>query len=345
MWEKIKNAFKWIADHTGISWIARKISSGWKWLFGGKKSNDNQQSVPKQPDNGKSNGMNGLVQGNDKSRNTTPKTPVGDDLVKPSNETLDNTNVKPPLNNQPPVDPQPSNPKDQVNGQSQGGLTNGETTPNHLKITDNSVTFELTEKAFEKCKTYKNPHNGNNKNEVFVYITCNGSEYHITGIPSDIDGIYKVDINSIAKVKDGVVNDKTIVSPTNNMEGVKELLNANAVSCEESIAVTHFSSEPSKKDKIVVLTNNKIGKKLVASGNLSEPTDFQGSPPTSETLLKQVENGRKLSYTPQLSEFLRKEAKKDLGRIITFDKVVPSSSFTNTKTENPVIVDNRSVKH
>ncbi|NSM56804.1 hypothetical protein HET73_05375, partial [Wolbachia endosymbiont of Atemnus politus] len=29
MWKSIKKFFKWIADHTGISWIARKISSGW----------------------------------------------------------------------------------------------------------------------------------------------------------------------------------------------------------------------------------------------------------------------------------------------------------------------------
>ncbi|MCM1001312.1 MAG: hypothetical protein KTV72_03200 [Wolbachia endosymbiont of Melophagus ovinus] len=36
MWKSIKKFFEWIADHTGISWIARKISSGWKWLFGGK---------------------------------------------------------------------------------------------------------------------------------------------------------------------------------------------------------------------------------------------------------------------------------------------------------------------
>ncbi|TNK94555.1 hypothetical protein OUY_00855 [Wolbachia endosymbiont of Leptopilina clavipes] len=28
MFKKIKNFFKWIADHIGISWIARKISSG-----------------------------------------------------------------------------------------------------------------------------------------------------------------------------------------------------------------------------------------------------------------------------------------------------------------------------
>ena len=50
MWKSIKKFFKWIADHTGISWIARKISSGWKWLFGGKASatqqNTSQQGRP-----------------------------------------------------------------------------------------------------------------------------------------------------------------------------------------------------------------------------------------------------------------------------------------------------------
>ncbi|WP_264375618.1 hypothetical protein [Wolbachia endosymbiont (group B) of Sphaerophoria taeniata] len=45
MWESIKNFFKWIADRRGISWIARKISSGCKRLFGGKKS---ETSVAKQ---------------------------------------------------------------------------------------------------------------------------------------------------------------------------------------------------------------------------------------------------------------------------------------------------------
>ncbi len=33
MLKKIKNLFKWIADHTGISWITKKVSSGWNWLF------------------------------------------------------------------------------------------------------------------------------------------------------------------------------------------------------------------------------------------------------------------------------------------------------------------------
>ncbi|WP_264331138.1 hypothetical protein [Wolbachia endosymbiont (group B) of Erebia ligea] len=48
MWKSIKKFFKWIADHTGISWIARKISSGWKWLFGGKSSNAKQNLLSEQ---------------------------------------------------------------------------------------------------------------------------------------------------------------------------------------------------------------------------------------------------------------------------------------------------------
>ncbi|MCM1001672.1 hypothetical protein [Wolbachia pipientis] len=50
MWQNIKKFFKRVADCTGISWIARKISSGWKWLFGGKKSEArvNNQNTPQQ---------------------------------------------------------------------------------------------------------------------------------------------------------------------------------------------------------------------------------------------------------------------------------------------------------
>lgn len=42
MWKNIKKFFKWIADHTGISWIAGKISSGWnsiKSCWSGNKAN------------------------------------------------------------------------------------------------------------------------------------------------------------------------------------------------------------------------------------------------------------------------------------------------------------------
>ncbi|WP_375604501.1 hypothetical protein NOX90_03250 [Wolbachia endosymbiont of Anurida maritima] len=68
MWKSIKRVFKWIADHTGISWIARKISSGWKWLFGGKaKQNTSQQEGPS------GNERHEPAQANDQSKTTIPK--------------------------------------------------------------------------------------------------------------------------------------------------------------------------------------------------------------------------------------------------------------------------------
>ncbi|UVW83538.1 hypothetical protein [Wolbachia endosymbiont of Aedes albopictus] len=71
MWEKIKKFFKWIADHTGISWIARKISSGWKWLFGGK-ANATQQNRSQQE---KSSGNERQEPAQTQSKGTTtPKT-------------------------------------------------------------------------------------------------------------------------------------------------------------------------------------------------------------------------------------------------------------------------------
>ncbi|MDR2978038.1 MAG: hypothetical protein LBU56_01120 [Rickettsiales bacterium] len=51
MWQSIKKFFKWIADHTGVSWIARKISSGWNsvknWWSGNKVSQVSNADPPK----------------------------------------------------------------------------------------------------------------------------------------------------------------------------------------------------------------------------------------------------------------------------------------------------------
>lgn len=45
----LKEALKWVADHTGISWILGKLSSGWKWLFS-SKTDATEISAPKQPE-------------------------------------------------------------------------------------------------------------------------------------------------------------------------------------------------------------------------------------------------------------------------------------------------------
>lgn len=72
MLKKIKNFFKWIADHTGISWIARKISSGWNWLFSSKANAAQKNISPKRP-----------LDENVNKNNTLPKTLDGNQLILP----------------------------------------------------------------------------------------------------------------------------------------------------------------------------------------------------------------------------------------------------------------------
>ncbi len=48
MLKKIKNFFKWIADHTGISWIAKKVLSGWNWLFSSKANAAQKKYITKE---------------------------------------------------------------------------------------------------------------------------------------------------------------------------------------------------------------------------------------------------------------------------------------------------------
>lgn len=61
--KSIKKFFKWIADHTGISWIARKISSCWK--SGNKTNQAGGTSQPRSqvPSESQVNGtaINGIV--------------------------------------------------------------------------------------------------------------------------------------------------------------------------------------------------------------------------------------------------------------------------------------------
>lgn len=69
MLKKIKTFFKRIADHTGISWIAKKVSSGWNWLFSSKANTDPKNTSPKRP--------------LDDKNNTLPKTLDGNQLILP----------------------------------------------------------------------------------------------------------------------------------------------------------------------------------------------------------------------------------------------------------------------
>ncbi|WP_353280496.1 hypothetical protein [Wolbachia endosymbiont (group B) of Silvanus unidentatus] len=72
MWKSIQKLFKWIADHTGISWITKKVSSGWNWLFSSKANAAQKSTSPERP----------LGENVNKS-NTLPKTLDGNQLILP----------------------------------------------------------------------------------------------------------------------------------------------------------------------------------------------------------------------------------------------------------------------
>ncbi len=160
MWEKIKKFFKWIADHTGISWIARKISSGWKWLFGGK-ANTTQQNTS-QHEERSDNEKQEPAQANDQSKDhTTPKTL--DNEVNPDQPTP------------------PGKPKELVVDKHEkvGEL--------ELKKDDLVLWFEQP----VKIKNYKDSQSVNEDRfspKLLLYLRCDKGEYRITGRGNNYDG-------------------------------------------------------------------------------------------------------------------------------------------------------------
>lgn len=180
MWKSIKRVFKWIADYTGISWIARKISSGWKWLFGGKaKQNTSQQEGPS------GNERHEPAQANDQSKTTTPKTL--DNKVNPDQLT-------------PPKQPASSNKPNFVQQNTKPG--------SYLEATDNKLLFITTNENYkvleEKCKN-EDQEGKVIPGEFRVFIKCDGENFCITGSydsQQDVSGGKKsVSITSIRKQK------------------------------------------------------------------------------------------------------------------------------------------------
>ncbi|GFR30625.1 uncharacterized protein TNCT_474421 [Trichonephila clavata] len=160
MWKSIKKFFKWIADHTGISWVARKISSGWKWLFDGK-ANATQQNTS-QHEERSDNEKQGPAQANDQSKDhTTPKT-------------LDNE-VNP---DQPTPPGKPQEPVINTSETDAKELPENFPTPN-LKVGDGGkLLLTLTPEQLAKCKENSE---ATRLNALLIYIKCDANEYRITG--------------------------------------------------------------------------------------------------------------------------------------------------------------------
>ncbi|MFP3015405.1 MAG: hypothetical protein ACEY3B_03750 [Wolbachia sp.] len=220
MWEKIKKFFKWIADHTGISWIARKISSGWKWLFGGK-ANATQGQQERSSDS--------KTQGPAQSQDLELDEFSGDDLSLGSNgpvsSATSNEYQKPVINTSetdakelPENFPTP-NPKnadsDVLKEASNENYLKVEETPNSKKLKRESSTINVFNKGLELCladdiqqnlEDYK--HQKNN-GKCYIKIHCNKSDFNINfserGGRLFIDTLQKTGdkqvLHSIVKIK------------------------------------------------------------------------------------------------------------------------------------------------
>ncbi|WP_265014596.1 hypothetical protein [Wolbachia endosymbiont (group B) of Camptogramma bilineatum] len=192
MWESIKKFFKWIADRTGISWIARKISSGWNWLFSSKANTAQENISPKRP--------------SDENVNKSPtvSTPMQNETEEPVSKT--GTNVEPAENF-----PEKSN--DEPKGVG------------YIELDEDNHLWLVLEKGI-KVQDYQG-----SQNEVeplfnlLIYLRCDKEEYCITGVGNFIHNCYGISVKSIIKKnRDGnyIDNDKILVQ--DNIEHMKKML-------------------------------------------------------------------------------------------------------------------------
>jgi hypothetical protein len=223
MWEKIKKFFKWIADHTGISWIARKISSGWKWLFGGKASATQQNTSQQEKSSG--NERQEPAQAQSKST-TTPKTL--DDEVNPDQSIPPAAPDEPqrPVINTSETDakelpenfltPNPKNAdSDVLKEASNENYLKVEETPNSKELKRESSTINvfngnlelrLADDIQQKLEDYK--HQKNN-GKYRMKIHCSKGDFNINFSKKDKDdGSVSLLINTLQKTDDKqVLND------------------------------------------------------------------------------------------------------------------------------------------
>ncbi|WP_353281740.1 hypothetical protein [Wolbachia endosymbiont (group B) of Horisme vitalbata] len=193
MWESIKNFFKWIADRRGISWITKKVSSGWNWLFSSKANAAQKNISPKRP--------------SDENVNKSPT--VSTPMQNETEESVSKTDI-----NVEPAENFPEKSNDEPKGVGYIELNK-----------DNRLLLNL-EKSI-KLKDYKytliqdkfSP-------QLLVYLRCDKGEYLITGVGNNYHGVSEyVIVKSVLKKKeDGNYIDDDKILVQDNIEHVKEML-------------------------------------------------------------------------------------------------------------------------
>ncbi|WP_395460969.1 hypothetical protein [Wolbachia endosymbiont (group B) of Ablattaria laevigata] len=191
MWESIKNFFKWIADRRGISWIARKISSGWNWLFSSKANTAQENISPKRP--------------SDENVNKSPtvSTPMQNETEEPVSKT--GTNVEPAEN----FPEKSEQPRRHVNPNKPNVIQQSTKPGSYFEFIDKKLLFVTTNENYkrleEKCKN----EDKNGKvipGEFRIFVECESNKFCITGPYSSCqdvdDGKKSVSITSVKKQHD-----------------------------------------------------------------------------------------------------------------------------------------------
>ncbi|WP_265041607.1 hypothetical protein [Wolbachia endosymbiont (group B) of Melanostoma mellinum] len=209
MWESIKNFFQSIAYRTGISWIARKISSGWNWLLSSKKNTTQENISPKRP--------------SDENVNKSPtvSTPMQNETEEPVSKT--GTNVEPAENF-----PERLNDEPKAVGE--------------IKFKDNQFYLSLNRPLAEG--EYKNLNNRvNSLTKLLVYVKCDNNGYKIVGDGNDFNNITSVHIESITKKnEDGRYLSCNAIYSRKNTYRIKEMLGLKDDVTE--IKVDNISNQP-----------------------------------------------------------------------------------------------------
>lgn len=286
--KSIKKFFKWIADHTGISWVARKISSGWKWLFGGK-ANATQQNTSQQE---KSSGNERQEPAQVQSKGaTTPKTL--------DNEVNPDQSIPPAAPDEPqgtvintsetdaeelPENFLTPNPKN-----ADSDVLKEASNENYLKVGDKGLLLVLTSEQFAKCKDYKDSQS-TSPGGLLMYIKCGENEYRIAGTNND-NLPNTICIKSILeKSKDGKYVNGNIVLVEEEIKHVKKMLELNndGVVKVDSISNKPFGAPTLEQPK----PNTATTQQTVNNNSNGEAT----------AEIKQVSSSTTASLTEQLPE-------------------------------------------
>ncbi|CAQ54212.1 hypothetical protein C1A_954 [Wolbachia endosymbiont of Culex quinquefasciatus JHB] len=198
MLKKIKNFFKWIADHTGISWIARKISSGWNWLLSSKKNTTQENTSPERPSSENKN-----------KSNTIPI--VSTPMQNETEESVSKTDIN--------VEPAENFPE---------RLNDEPKAVGEIKFKDNQFFLSLNKPLAEGEYTNLNRLSAQSSSliKLLVYVKCGKNEYKIVGNDNGLSEIKNVLIEEVTKKNENGVylNLNKIQSKKDNTYRIEEIL-------------------------------------------------------------------------------------------------------------------------